>query len=303
MRDGHDLLTGSDVISRTPDPARERARLSPIVWLNLLCLDAPIVAVTWQWLFARNFHVSLHAPSRVALFLTAWFIYLADRFGDTLSLPRENSRSLRQRFCERHRRAWIALLALTGFFDSWLIIRYLDARIFFLGVGIGLLSLLYLATNYWLGKVWRVLPIKEICIGALFSVGTVAALLPKMERWSGSFLLSFFLFAALCSLNCISIAVWERTLDQTQGKNSLATRWPRVCSHLKSSALVLAGACVLVAIGSRTSAEVCGFIGASALLLGLLDLGHDVIPPDERTALADLVLLTPLSLLLFQFLA
>ncbi len=27
--------------------------LKPWLWLNLVCLDAPIVAITWQWLFAR----------------------------------------------------------------------------------------------------------------------------------------------------------------------------------------------------------------------------------------------------------
>ncbi|MEP6709985.1 MAG: hypothetical protein ABJB32_07615 [Verrucomicrobiota bacterium] len=303
MHHGHELLGDSRAIS---DPellgrARVDTRFSPLVWLNLVCLDAPIVAVTWQWLFARSFHISLTMPARVALFLIAWFIYLADRFVDTLSLAREDPKSLRQQFCQRHRLEWMALLVATALFDTWLVLRHLDTHTFFVGLIIGALSLVYLATNYWLGKIWRIISAKEICVGSLFAIGTLAALIPKVEHWSASFVTSFLHFAFLCSLNCISIAAWERELDQAQGKNSLATRWPRVGRYLKASALVLAGSCVAVALITRSQAGLCPCIGASASLLGGLDLMRDVIPPNERTALADLVLLTPLVIFLSDF--
>jgi hypothetical protein len=305
MHQGHELLGDSRAISHPGllDRARLETRFSPFVWLNLVCLDAPIVAVTWQWLFARSFHVPLAMPSRVALFLIAWLIYLADRFVDTLSLAREDPKSLRQQFCQRHRFEWMALLVATALFDSWLVLRYLDARTFFVGLVIGALSLVYLATNYWLGKIWRIIPAKEMCVGFLFATGTLAALIPKVEHWSASFVTSFLLFAFLCSLNCISIAAWERALDQAQGKNSLATCWPGIGRYLKASALVLAGSCVAVALITRSQAGLCVCIGTSASLLGGLDLMRDIIPPDERTALADLVLLAPLVFALFKFIA
>src|SRR5205809_4020802 len=86
----------------------------PTVWLNRVCLDAPIVAVAWLWLFARTFHVPLRIGNLVALFLTAWLIYLADRFADAISLTSSLPRSLRQEFCLRHRESWITTVALVA---------------------------------------------------------------------------------------------------------------------------------------------------------------------------------------------
>jgi hypothetical protein len=71
-------MSNAPELVAAPSPLDAGARYSPVVWLNLLCLDAPIVAVTWQWLFARTFGAHLNLSLRVLLFLTAWLIYLAD---------------------------------------------------------------------------------------------------------------------------------------------------------------------------------------------------------------------------------
>jgi hypothetical protein len=213
--------------------------------LNLVCLDAPIVAVTWQWLFARSFHLPISVPERVALFLTAWLIYLADRLGDALSLRDGNEKSLRERFCRRHRGEWPLLLAGVGLFDGWVAFRYLDAHLLRVGLLVGCAAALYLLVNYSLGRIWRALPVKEFSVGLLFAVGTVAAFLP-FSRFD--FYLSFLLFAALCSFNCISIAVWERELDEVQRKHSLATRWPGAQRYLRLSAISLAVFCAVCAL-------------------------------------------------------
>ncbi len=49
------------------------------LWPNLLSLDAPIVAVLWQILFARCFQVPVDALAALLLLLTVWLIYAADR--------------------------------------------------------------------------------------------------------------------------------------------------------------------------------------------------------------------------------
>ena len=275
-------------------PARIRGRIAPVVWLNLVCLDAPIVAITWQWFFARDFHLSLTASSRAALFLTSWLIYLADRFADTWALQRNSPRSLRQEFCQRHQTPWIAAIAAIALLDLWIIAHQLDRGTIRMGMLIGAFSLIYLAINYWLGKTWRFLPIKETCVGSLFAVGTVAALLPQIGL-SATFATLFILFAALCSLNCIGIAIWEQDLDRAQCKNSIATRWSASRPYFRSGAL---GLIVLaIALGTKSSAQMYFCISVSAALLVILDWLGERIPRDERTALADLVLLTPLLLL------
>src|SRR3954463_7913322 len=99
------------------------ARRAPGVftWLNVVCLDAPIVAVTWQWLFARSFQVPIARGATAALFLTAWLIYLADRLVDSLSLEPRAPQSLRQGFCLRHRGFWLVAVPLLALADLFVV--------------------------------------------------------------------------------------------------------------------------------------------------------------------------------------
>src|SRR3954466_12383349 len=76
-------------------PARAVSR-NPFVWLNLVCLDAPLVTISWQWIFGNTLHLVVPLGHRLALFFTAWLIYLADRFGDSMSLRSSQPKSLRQ---------------------------------------------------------------------------------------------------------------------------------------------------------------------------------------------------------------
>lgn len=52
------------------------------LWLNLLGLDAPIVALVWQDLAAHTFGNPLRASARIVLGFTVWAVYLADRLLD-----------------------------------------------------------------------------------------------------------------------------------------------------------------------------------------------------------------------------
>lgn len=276
-------------VAGTPD--RGRARFSPVVWLNLVCLDAPIVAVTWQWFFGQCFHLRVEWPARVALFLTAWIIYLADRLGDALRVDQDEEMSWRERFCYRHRNAWWCGLAVVALLDGWTVATYLNRALLPFGVALALASATYLAINYWLGKWWRRLPLKEFCIGLLFAAGTAFSLRPVAD---GPLLAAFLLFALLCILNCVCIAVWELELDLAQGKDSIATCWPHLGERLRFFTRALAVVSLCVALLRWTSPVLAGAVGTSALLLGGLDLAQRLWRRDERTALADLVLLTPL---------
>jgi hypothetical protein len=264
------------------------------VWLNLACLDAPIVAVAWLWLFARTFRVPVHLGNAVALFLTAWLIYLADRFADASSLRAGSPRSLRQEFCLEHREIWISALLLIAGFDLYVIWRSLAMGTFFAGALVGILALTYLALNHPHGLLWRSLPAKEITIGSLFTGGTLVALFPAFPAATMLFVTCALAFAALCSLNCISIACWERQLDQMQGKISIATRHPGFAGLTRKLCVGLALASLTMAIFHGPAAPIFACIGASALLLALLDTLPRRDGDDQRTALADLVLLTPI---------
>ena len=289
---------GRHAVPLRRDPRTAR-RAVPTIWLNLVCLDAPLVAIAWLWLFARTFHVPLQIGNGVALFLTAWLIYLGDRFADAVSLPANLPRSSRQDFCLRHREIWISIVALVAGFDAYVIWKTAALQTFLVGSVVGLLALVYLVVNHPLGFIWRSLPAKEFAIGILFAAGTGVALLPSIPG-TPTFAVAVLLFAALCFLNCTSIAGWERELDRAQRKVSIATRHPGGVQSSGKKCGVLAVAAFAFAILFPSAAVIFGCISASGLLLLWLNRLPNTTPVDQRTALADLVLLTPVLVLTFS---
>jgi hypothetical protein len=293
---------------------RRTTQRAPAVWLNLVCLDAPLVAIAWLLLFARSFEVPLQIGNAIALFLTAWLIYLADRFADATSLKADLPRSMRQEFCLRHREIWIATLALVAGFDAYVILRTTAWETFLVGAIVGSLALLYLVINHPLGRVWRSLPAKELAIGTLFAAGTVVALLPRPPV-TPSFAIAIFAFATLCSLNCVSIASWECELDRAQDKVSIATLHPAIIARVGQLCLGLAVGALVLRFVCGSAAALFACMSVSALLLAYLHascsfkegrftnrprrfVNRRSLGRDERTALADLVLLTPFAALL-----
>ena len=275
-----------------------RKHVPPLVWLNLVCLDAPIVALLWLWLFSHTFSLPVHPGNAIALFLTAWLIYLADRLADASSLKGGLPRSLRQDFCLRHREIWISALVLVAGFDLYVIGRNVAAGTFFAGAVVGILALIYLALNHPNGLIWRRLPAKEVAIGLLFTAGTLVALLPALDPFDGTFVAGALAFACLCSLNCISIARWECGLDRAQGKTSVATCHPKFVRHTGKICAGLALLSVTLASLCRPSALIFVCVATSALLLALLNRFGGKLGGDQRTAMADLVLLTPIIALI-----
>ena len=229
-------------------------------------------------------------------------IYLIDRLADSLSLGPASARSLRQEFCSRHTKLWIGLTLTVALLDATVVFSRLDHGLVLSGAFLGGAAFVYLTLNYAFSQVWKWVPLKEVAVGFLFAAGTFLVLVPQlsrapsaMERSTIAF--AAFLFASLCSLNCMSIAVWERDLDRSQGKHSIATRWPRVDVVGADFLLCPGGGCFRTRsfpIEVPSGPALC--LAVSAILLAML---HSLsMDRDDRTALADLVLLTPAALIL-----
>ena len=289
-----------ELVAEPAPPVAAQAGYSPVVWLNLLCLDAPFVAVSWQWLFARSFGAHLSFSLRALLFLTAWLIYLGDRFADSIRLPAETPMSLRHRFCKAHTVGWWIAIVVIFVVDTALAIRALDLQMLLLGGTLAALCALYLFVNHSLGGKWRPFPMKEKAVGVLFAAGTTFAVMAVLPRLTIAFAVALALFALLCTFNCLLIAAWERELDTAQGKSSLLTSWPAVVGVFKPLGLLLASAALVIAAFWRFAAPLWLCLAASALLLVWLN-GATHLERDRRTALADLVLLMPLIVLLLAF--
>jgi hypothetical protein len=268
-------------------------RQRPVILLSLLCLDAPLVAVAWQWIIARNLGEPLNLPQYAVLFLVAWLIYLSDRLADSFTVPPGAPTSARQRFCRQHRFIIVPLIVLLGITDTILSLTFIDRRTFISGTLIFGATIVYLAINHFASRTWRHVALKEAAIGFLFALGTVAVINQK----STNLIVVLMLFGLLCSLNCLSISVWKRDLDIAQGGESFATAHPKRKSLPAMSCWILSVIGMALLIDSKL--RLFAFcLASSALLLALL---HRVgrIDRDERVALADLVLLTPAVVFLF----
>lgn len=288
------------ISSPTAAPVELARSYPPIVWLNLFCLDAPLVAVAWQWLFARSFGAQLDWWLRVLLFLTAWLIYLGDRFADTIRLPAGAPRSLRHRFCQEHMVGWWIAIVVIFVVDTSLAFRTLDLQMFLLGATLAAACAVYLILNHLFGGKWRPIPMKEKAVGILFAAGTTLAVVGELPGLTISFAFALVLFAVLCTLNCLCIAAWERELDTAQGKTSLLTGWPAAARALKPIGFGIIMASVVLAFAWRFAAPLWLCLAVSAGLLVWLQRA-ETLPRDNRTALADLVLLTPLLALALSF--
>ena len=245
--------------------------------------------------------MSVSIWAREGLFLTAWLIYLVDRLADAISLEANSPRSLRQEFCLRNKKLWLGLIPAVGLIDAAIILLRLNRDVITSGACLGGVAALYLAVNYAFSEVWEVIPLKEITVGFLFSAGTLLVVLPKFALVPSIVgrspeLLAMLLFAILCSLNCMSIAVWEQDLDRAQSKHSIATRCPGIGVPIRVFCIVVAVAALLLTAVAGSLLPIAMSLSAGAALLAILHFLS--IGDDERTALADLVLLTPVAFFL-----
>jgi uncharacterized membrane protein len=178
--------------------------------------------------------------------------------------------------------------------DTAVVATQLASTVLVFGSAVAFAATAYLLTNQLRPRVWRIVPVKEIAIGVLFAAGTVV---PVAWHLPSSALLPWLLFAALCTMNCISIAVWERWLDVAQQRISIATAFPGVGVFVLTALLLIAIVSFEVARRTAVAQSIYACIGVSAMLLALVHVCRRRVQPDMRTALADIVLLTPAVLL------
>ena len=246
--------------------------------------------------FAHTFRIAIKPAEYVALFLTAWWIYLTDRFVDTLVVSTNGNRPVRAEFCLRHRMPWPFVILIVTAVDGAVILFAVPRSTILRGALFGVAAIAYLAVNFAVSRWWRTVPIKEFVIGFLFAAGSV--LVPGAPPWSERLLVPAGCFGCLCWLNCLSIAVWEKELDQDQDRHSFATDRAGAESQVR----IFGAAVVCAAAAYGFSDNAVRPLAASLLLSAMLLLVLPFLPlaRDERTAAADLVLLTPLLVMPFE---
>jgi hypothetical protein len=272
---------------------------TPLLWLTVLSLDAPAVAVLWQLLFARSFHARLGASVTLLLALVVWLIYVADRVLDALKAPAEGAESTRHLFYRRH--LWAFLFPLcTGFvLAAWISLTRLDLRTFTDGVVILLAVGAYLLAVHLVSQGREWLP-KEMLVGVLFALGTCFPVWEHMSQDVATLVGPFLLFTALCWMNCAAIEFeeWTRLRGRRFGVPHRWTVWMGGQFLLISIATAaVALGFVLVEVGGGqwqiSAAEML-----SALAFALIRYKKESLSIDQFRVLMDIALVTPLLFLL-----
>ena len=241
------------------------------LWPNLLSLDAPVVAVLWQILFARCFGAELTVTATALLALAVWLIYAADRAMDA----RGESTLPRHEFYRRNWRGvapvWLAALAIA----AWIAWTRLPAALFERGVMLAGAVALYFAMVH--AAPLRGWP-KEAAVAILFALG--ASLIAWERVRTSADVGTILLFSGLCWINCVAIETWEHR----------RAHWP-----VGIVALCVAAAAIVLL--SRDRPVLSGAEAASALAFVLLDSMRKRFSPDAMRVLADVALLSPVFFL------
>jgi hypothetical protein len=248
---------------------------------HLLSLDAPCVAALWTVFFARRFNVSLPWTVPAALAVAVWMFYALDRLADA-ARPSETLAE-RHRFHHRHRVAFAgAMVGAVPALITLVVLLPVAVRTGWLLLALPLA--IYVVAVHVL-RLQRV-P-KEHLVGIFFALATVTPIFVSHTVPMSKLIAAICLFGALCWLNCVAIARWERAQD-----TDAATAWAATHFGITIAVVMLAIALLFVAVPVIGTA--CAI---SALLLLLLEYAR----PNTLLlrALADVALLTPLALLPF----
>ncbi|MEO7099499.1 MAG: hypothetical protein ABI162_09070 [Luteolibacter sp.] len=270
-------------------------------WLTVLSLDAPLVAVVWQALFARGIHVQLPWHDPVLLGLAVWIVYAADRWIEGWRLAPEVVQTPRHFFYIRHRWPvfWVGLAVMAA--TAIIAFTHLENREFKAGFLLLIPTLLYLFSHQLLHRHHPLRLPKEICIAVIFALG--CALAPAVQASDRILMLYLpaLLFCLLCFANCALIAVWEKEVDASHGQTSLALQLKRgaVFIHLLPWLIAIAGLAVVLA-GAPTARSAALCTVSSGILLGLLDKLQPRLGRLPSRAAIDFTLMTPVFVLLFS---
>lgn len=270
-------------------------------WMTILSLDAPIVAMLWQWLLARVARVPLGWQHTFILGISVWLAYAADRWIEGWRLQPDQIRTQRHHFYQRRRwpLAYLGLAALGA--DLTIALLCLPAREIEAGLILLVPVAAYLLSHQLVHRhhAWRA-P-KEICVALLFGGGVAVFLVSHPGAALGALGGPLALFCLLCFANCALISAWEQAVDEAHGQTSLALQFRRAQAFTHALPWLLALASVVFAppaTGPVRTALVCAV--ASGALLGLLDLAQARLGSRLARALADFALMTPLAVLLFE---
>ncbi len=271
------------------------------LWVNILSLDAPAVALAWQDLFARSLHVPLNPAPRFITAACVWLAYAGDRLLDGNLSRAEDLVTPRHQFARAHRGVlalvWSSILLVTAACAFGMLRSDLVRS----GLVLSALVLAYFIRVHWPGRKPALPGFKEAGVAALFSTGSITFVVARLGHFSPSISAPVFYWLLLCFLNCFGIGCWEKDRDARQRQVSLVLQAPGSGRCFRPLALALAAAAMAAGLAGLQGGFYAVYfsVSASAFMLAGLDYFSPVLDLDGLRVAADFVLLTPLLFLPF----
>jgi hypothetical protein len=276
---------------------------APLRLWHLASIDAPTVAVVWALGFAWAAGIELAPWVPLLLALVTWTVYVADRLLDARAGLRTGAtHRLRQRhhFHWRHRRILIPLALVAGCAAAGMVIALMSATAREHNTVLAAAALAYFTRvhsrplNGRSRAMPHVLafrfPLKELLVALLFTAACALSAFSRLPVDNSAWPLtaSAAFFALVAFVNCHAIEQWE-------SNSSAGSQTFFAASLLGLLGILLAA--FLFPSQTRPAALLAAG-SASALLLAILDRMRNRLTPLALRAAADLVLLSPLALLM-----
>lgn len=194
-------------------------------WINTLCLDVVIGSLLSGGFVVVLLKVKLPVAYWFVLAISVWIIYMLDHLVDAYRL-KQQAHTIRHRFAFQYFNTLSLIVLILTAINFFLVIRYLGTDVLYFGLGLGLISLLYLAALHFKGAKRRVLLKKEFIVAFIYLTGIWGVPLYKnsfqMEIYHWLVLLIFFL---LVLADILLLSFFEREIDIEDKHPTLAVRY------------------------------------------------------------------------------
>lgn len=303
----HDLFQNDPLVAGVSEASKDQRGKVPFwLWPNVLGLDAPLVAVTWQFFFAAVFRMRVPPSNYLALGLVVWVIYSVDRLFDARRLTSPKTAALRHRFYHDRFGPMSVITAALAVAAGYLCLTALPAKLFYFGMFMSIFVIVYFIHRLWVKGLMLVILPKEVFAGFVFAMG---ATLPGFV-WTGEISLGrhplvlispeVLWFGVLCALNCLAISVWERSSDVGNDANSAAQLWPGSARIFPALASAVALSAAGFAFWQRGAVAFPVFfaVALGAAAIAVLAFAADRLRAEALRVCADFAVLLPALVLL-----
>ena len=271
-------------IPATQTASAKSRRMGALHLWHLLSLDAPTVATLWTWFVARATHFHLPLSSLISMFLAVWMLYAADRILDARHLfsnpLHTQDLEARHLFHHRHATAFLSVILTCSIALALLLPHLAPEAIRLFSILAALLFGWFLLIHARDSSTHRRLP-KELAVGIFFPAAIFIPTISHHPDLRLPLLPQALLFAAVCSLNCLSIYAWEHPYPHAPAHwtTRLSTRYLRpLAAAITLTGVALTVFCLVAHTGFWALATAASL---SALSLLLLDLNHSWIYPPQ----------------------